>query len=89
MVFIILQHTPSFVQKLANLQISLSGILDEQTSAEKFKTHGDILAMYMLKEAQSLEKFTRLIPEQYDTHCADYKCLQKFHGTITVCTLSV
>ena len=87
--FIILQCSPLFFQKLAKLQISLSGILDEQKSGEKFKTHGDILAMHMLKETQSLEKFTRLITEQYDTHCADYKCLQKFHGVITVCTLLI
>ena len=78
-----------FLQKLAKLQISLSGILDEQKYGEKLKTHGDILAMHMLKEAQSLEKFTRLITEQYDTHCADYKCLQKFRGVITVCTLFI
>ena len=70
------------------LQKSLKCVLDEQTSGEKYKNHGDILAMYLLKEAQSLEKFTRLITEQYDTHCATYTCFQRFHRVLKVCTLS-
>ena len=41
----------------------------------------------MLKEGQSLEKFTRLITEQYGTHCANYGCLERFHGVLKVCKL--
>lgn len=72
-------------QKLAKLQKHLNAIICEQTSGGRVEVHGDILAMHMLKEAQSLEKFTRLFTELYDTHCTDYKCLQTFQGVITVC----
>ena len=72
-------------QKLAKLQKHLNAIIGEQTSGDRVHIHGHILAMHMLKEAQSLEKFTRLFTELYDTHCTDYKCLQTFQGAITVC----
>ena len=82
------RQTPPIVylqQKLAKLQKHLNAIICEQTSGGRVEVHGDILAMHMLKEAQSLEKFTRLFTELYDTHCTDYKCLQAFQGVITVC----
>ena len=72
-------------QKLAKLQKHLNAIIGEETSGDRVQVHGHILAMHMLKEAQSLEKFTRLFTELYDTHCTDYKCLQTFQGVITVC----
>ena len=81
-------QTPPIVylqQKLAKLQKHLNAIICEQTSGGRVEVHGDILAMHMLKEAQSLEKFTRLFTELYDTHCTDYKCLQTFQGVIMVC----
>ena len=62
----------------------LNALIDERTSGGRIQAHGDILAMHLLKEAQSLERFTRLITEQYDTHCADYKCLGRFNGIIKV-----
>jgi len=58
----------------------LNGLLDEHTSGGRIEVHGNILAMHLLKEMQSLEKFTRLITEEYDTHCTDYKCLGGFRG---------
>jgi len=62
----------------------LNGLLDEHTSGGRIEVHGNILAMHLLKEMQSLEKFTRLITEEYDTHCTDYKCLGGFHGKLMV-----
>ena len=73
-----------FQQKLAKLQKHLNALICEQTSGGRVQVHGDILAMHLLKEAQSLETFTRLFTELYDTHCTDYKCLQTFQGVITV-----
>jgi len=62
----------------------LNGLLDEHTSGGRIEVHGNILVMHLLKETQSLEKFTRLITEQYDTHCKDYKCLKGFHEMLKV-----
>ena len=62
----------------------LNALIDEHTSGGRIQAHGDILATHLLKETQSLERFTRLITEQYDTHCADYKCLNRFNGIIKV-----
>ena len=87
-VFILLSNTANGLylqQKLAKLQKHLNAIICEQTSGGRVEVHGAILAMHILKEAQSLEKFTRLFTELYDTHCTDYKCLQTFQGVITVC----
>jgi len=62
----------------------LNGLVDEHTSEGRIEVHGHILAMHLLKETQSLEKFTRLITEEYDTHCTDYKCLGGFRGMFKV-----
>jgi len=77
-------YTLFHYQKLANLQKALNGLLDEHTSGGRIEVHGNILAMHLLKEMQSLEKFTRLITEEYDTHCTDYKCLGRFRGMFKV-----
>ena len=77
-------YTLFHYQKLANLQKALNGLLDEHTSGGRIEVHGNILAMHLLKEMLSLEKFTRLITEEYDTHCTDYKCLGRFRGMFKV-----
>ena len=62
----------------------LNALIGEQTSGENLDLHGYVLAMYLLKETQSLEKFTRLLTIEYETHCAHYKCLSRFRGMIKV-----
>ena len=64
----------------------LNALIGEQTSGENLDLHGYVLAMYLLKETQSLERFTKLLTEEYYTHCADYKCLSRFCGMIKVGT---
>lgn len=71
-------------QNLSNLQMHLNALIDERTSGGRIQVHGDIMAMYLLNETKNLEKFTRLLTEQYDTHCAGYKCLNRFNGIIKV-----
>lgn len=71
-------------QNLSNLQMHLNALIDERTSGGRIQVHGDILAMHLLNETKNLERFTRLLTEQYDTHCAGYKCLNRFNGIIKV-----
>ena len=46
--------------------------------------HGKVLALHMLKQLKSSQKFSELLTEQYDSICRWLNCLEPIHKQLTV-----
>ena len=66
--------------------LSLSCRLLDDVETGGGETHGDgmVLALHMLKQLKSSQKFSKLLTEQYDSICGFLHCLQPIHEQLTV-----
>ena len=67
----------------------LNRLLDDvKMGGGDMQGHGMVLALHMVKQLKSYQKFSELLTKKYDSLCRWLHCLETFHEKIavSVCT---
>lgn len=77
--------SPHFVLlQLGSVLPDLNAILDDHwMGGGSAKGHGLVLAMHLLREQQSFDKFLHLFTDQYDMLLNGINCLEPLHQTLS------